>query len=165
LEKELNFTKISERAKWQKYYFISFWTLFSFVILLIVFNIYNKNKTINPINEKRRRSTKIAIKRLKTANKCILNNNFDHFFEEIEKSLWGYFGQKFNVESSKLSKENIIKYFTDNNIGKDLESEFINLIIHCEFARYAPSSNKNMEMKQILNRAKEIIIKVETYTK
>jgi len=165
LEKELNFTKISERAKWEKYYFISFWTLFSFVILLIVFNIYNKNKTINPINEKRRRSTKIAIKRLKTANKCILNNNFHQFFEEIEKSLWGYFGQKFNVESSKLSKENIIKYFTDNNIGKDLESEFINLIIHCEFARYAPSSNKNMEMKQILNRAKEIIIKVETYTK
>ena len=51
------------------------------------------------------------------------------------------------MEPSKLTKEKIRKYFAENNIGKELELEFINLIIYCEFARYAPSSNKNMEMK------------------
>jgi len=165
LEKELNFTKISDRGKWKKYYAIFFYSIMLLIILLVLYYLYATNKTIDPINEKRRKATKIAIKRLKTANKCILNNNFELFFEEIEKSLWGYFGQKFNVESSKLSKDNITIYFSANNIEKELEKEFIDLIQHCEFARYAPSSNKNMEMKQTLERAKEIIIKVETNIK
>tara|TARA_B110000196_G_scaffold315375_1_gene324890 strand:+ start:214 stop:1929 length:1716 start_codon:yes stop_codon:yes gene_type:complete len=165
LQTEANLTKIEDREKWKKYYAIFFYSIMLLITLLVLYYLYTTNKTINPINEKRRKATKIAIKRLKTANKCILNNNFELFFEEIEKSLWGYFGQKFNVESSKLSKENITIYFSSNNIEKELEKEFIDLIQHCEFARYAPSSNKNMEMKQTLERAKEIIIKVETNIK
>jgi len=161
LQKELNFTKISDRGKCKKYYAIFFYSIMLLIILLVLYYLYATNKTVNPINEKRRKATKIAIKRLKTANKCILNNNFEEFFEEIEKSLWGYFGQKFNVESSKLSKDNITIYFSANNIEKELEKEFIDLIQHCEFARYAPSSNKNIEMKKTLNRAIEIIIKIE----
>ena len=165
LQTGANLTKIEDREKWKKYYTIFFYSIILLIILLVLYYLYTVNKTIDPINEKRRKATKIAIKRLKTANKCILNNNFEEFFEEIEKSLWGYFGQKFNVESSKLSKENITIYFSANNIEKELEKEFIDLIQHCEFARYAPSSNKNMEMKQTLERAKEIIIKVETNIK
>ncbi len=32
----------------------------------------------------------------------------------------------------------------------------------CEFARYAPASNKDAQMGDILNKAKHIIIEVET---
>ena len=46
-----------------------------------------------------------------------------------------------------------------------IESEFFKLLDECEFARYAPISNQNAQMDQILNKAKNIIIKVETALK
>ena len=58
------------------------------------------------------------------------------FFEEIEKSIWGYF-DKFNIDSSNLSKENIDFYFTKNLINDRLKNQFIVLLQDCEFARYA----------------------------
>ena len=46
-----------------------------------------------------------------------------------------------------------------------IESKFITLLDECEFARYAPSSNKNAQMDTILEKAKNIIIEVETALK
>ena len=67
------------------------------------------------------------------------------FFEEIEKALWGYFADKFNVSHSQLSKETIEYYFKRNNIEIDLQNNFIELLNKCEFARYAPDNNKNKQ--------------------
>ena len=58
----------------------------------------------NPVLRKYRRSLRIAQKRLKNAQKHLENNQKEHFFEEIEKSLWTYFSNKFNVNSADLSK-------------------------------------------------------------
>jgi hypothetical protein len=87
------------------------------------------------------------------------------FFEEIEKSLWGYFADKFKVNSADLSKETVANYFSSSEIDKKIENDFISLISECEFARYAPASNKNAQMDSILKKAKKIIIEVETALK
>ena len=87
------------------------------------------------------------------------------FFEETEKSLWGYFADKFKVSIADLSKETVSNYFNSNTIDSKVETEFIALLDECEFARYAPASNKNAQMDEILNKAKNIIIKVETALK
>ena len=55
--------------------------------------------------------------------------------------------------------------FNDNNIKKDVEIRFIELINHCEFARYSPSNNKDKQMSGILSSAKKIIIDVESELK
>ena len=93
---------------------------------------------------------------------CINNNDFDSFFEEIEKSLWVYFADKFKVSIADLSKETVSTHFYSNAIDINTEKEFIALLDECEFARYAPDSNKNTQMGEILNKAKRIIIEVET---
>ena len=122
-------------------------------------------RVIDTVKERKEKSNKIAIKRLKNAQKCIKNNDFDMFFEEIEKSIWGYFADKFNIDSSNLSKENIDFYFTKNLINDRLKNQFIVLLQDCEFARYAPKSNHNKKMQEILNQSKEIIIEVESNLK
>ena len=114
---------------------------------------------------KKRKANKIAQKRLKTAQKCINSSNFDGFFEEIEKALWGYFADKFKISAAKLSKETIAKYFNSSEIDKKIEEKFIALLNKCEFARYAPKTNKNAQMDTILQKAHEIIIEVETALK
>ena len=146
-----------------------FYTLLLLPILLLIFIwIYNKivGKTdTSGVEWKNKKANKIALKRLKTAQICINSNDFDSFFEEIEKSLWGYFADKFKVESADLSKETVSTFFKSSDIENTIESKFITLLDECEFARYAPESNKNAQMDTVLTKAKNIIIEVETALK
>ena len=142
--------------------------LFLPIGILILLKIYEKTigKTDPKSNKwKNKKANKIALKRLKSAQKCIKNNDFDRFFEEIEKSLWGYFADKFKVNSANLSKETVSDYFDSAAINKEIEEKFINLLNESEFARYAPAKNKNAQIDILLEKAKAIIIEVETALK
>ena len=140
---------------------IFFLPIFLISLLWIHNTIVGKIDT-NSSDWKNKKANKIALKRLKYAQNCINNNNFDSFFEEIEKSLWVYFADKFKVIIADLSKETVSTHFYSNAIDINTEKQFIALLDECEFARYSPASNKNAQMGDILNKAKHIIIEVET---
>lgn len=140
---------------------IFFLPIFLISLLWIHNTIVGKIDT-NSSDWKNKKANKIALKRLKYAQNCINNNDFDSFFEEIEKSLWVYFADKFKVIIADLSKETVSTHFYSNAIDINTEKQFIALLDECEFARYAPASNKNAQMGDILNKAKHIIIEVET---
>jgi hypothetical protein len=130
-------------------------------IILLIFKIFNSYFTLNSSKLKNTKAGKIAQKRLKTAQKCIKMKNYDLFYEEIEKSLWGYFADKFKISSADLSKEKIRNYFDNSDITIETQSAFINLLSECEFARYSPDKNNNLQIDTILGKAKQIIIDVE----
>ena len=138
--------------------------LFLIIILFIFLKI--TGRTVDDSDfQKSRKATKIAQKRLKNAQKHLILREKECFFEEIEKSLWGYFADKFTVEVSKLSKKSIHHYFRKNAINEKMEKQFIGLLSDCEIARYAPSSMKNSKMDKLLESAQEIIIEVESQKK
>ncbi len=146
-----------------------FWMLFItpillFLSLLIYLKIMGKNDT-NSIYNKSRKATKYAQKRLKTAQKHLNNDEKELFFEEIEKSLWGYFADKFSVEVARLSKDSVRQYFEKFNIKEQTQNQFISLLGDCEMARYAPSTMQNTKMEELLKSAQEIIIEVESQKK
>ena len=117
--------------------------------------VFDKNKNAN----------KIALKRLSLAQVCINENNYDKFFEEIEKAFWGYFSDKFKVPVSDLSKENIDIYFSKYEIEDKIKDKFISIIDTCELARYTPVIDKSQRMDDILKQSKETIIKLEIESK
>ena len=138
--------------------------IFLLLSLLMYLKILAKNEK-DTIFQKSRKATKIAQKRLNFAQKHVINNEKELFFEEIEKSLWGYFADKFNVEIAKLSKESIHNYFNEFNIQEITKKQFIALLDDCEIARYAPSQVQNTKMEEILKAASKIIIDVESQKK
>ena len=155
-------SKISTRILLYHWFPKLFWGGILIILIIYLTSIIQKKRNSNPEHTKRRKSTKIAIKRLKKAQLRLNTNDFDVFFEEIEKSLWGYLSDKFGVKSSELSKETIDIHFNNNNIDNDFKNKFIEILNVCEFARYSPSQNKNKQMQETLNNAKEIIIKIES---
>ena len=162
LLENLVFSSITKRQFISKWYSFFYWIIFaSIIISYLVYFILSK-RSVNPVEKKRRKSTKIAIKRLKNASFLLKNDNFDQFFEEIEKSLWGYFADKFEVNSSELSKETIDLYFNKRNIKTETKNNFVSLLNICEFDRYSPSKDKNLQMERTLEDAKQIIIEVES---
>ena len=129
--------------------------------MLIIISSFLKGNSINITDRKHKLAQKIASKRLKTAKDFMNQANHDSFFEEIEKSLWGYFADKFKVEIANLSKESIEIYFNTYKIDDKTKSQFIELISTCEIARYSPLSNKIEQMSNVLIEAEKIIINVE----
>ena len=162
LLKNSGFSSITKRQFISKWYSFSYWIIFAIIIISYLVYFILSKRSVNPIEIRRRKSTKIAIKRLRNARFCLKNGNFDQFFEETEKALWGYFADKFEVNSSELSKETIDLYFDKRNIKPETKNNFVSLLNICEFDRYSPSKDKNLQMEITLEDAKEIIIEVES---
>jgi hypothetical protein len=170
--KDINYIKIdtvlvkkSDKNQNLKLFYLLFFLPILVIIILRIILFFKKDIITNILDRKHKIANKIANKKLRKASECIKNKNFEGFFEETEKSLWGYFADKFKVQIADLSKESVESYFNDNNIKKDVEIRFIELINHCEFARYSPSNNKDKQMSGILSSAKKIIIDVESELK
>ena len=154
--------KQNKEVSFNKWLFI---VLIAFPILgllgfLIMLFVEAKNDA-NPILSKYRKSLKIAQKRLKNAQKHLENNKKEPFFEEIEKSLWSYFSNKFNVSSADLSKETINDFFAKKSISEDVSKNFTSIIEKCEFCRFAPSSLEAEDMNNVFELATKVIVEVE----
>mgnify|MGYP000843848149 CR=1 FL=1 len=99
------------------------------ILILRIKSFFFKDTDLNILDRRHKVANRVANKRLKNAHECIKNENFEGFFEEIEKSLWGYFAHKFKVQIADLSKESIESYFNDFNVfylKKSIHSIFYN---------------------------------------
>ena len=131
------------------------------VIIYLIFLFIEERKNRNPILRKYRKSLAFAQKRLKKAQKHLENDEKELFFEEIEKSLWSYFSNKFNVDIADLSKETINAFFDKNGVTETVKNNFMAIIEKCEFCRFAPSALETEDMKVVYEKATAVIIEVE----
>jgi hypothetical protein len=131
------------------------------VIIYLIFLFIEERKNRNPILRKYRKSLAFAQKRLKKAQKHLENDEKELFFEEIEKSLWSYFSNKFNVYIADLSKETINAFFDKNGVTETVKNNFMAIIEKCEFCRFAPSALETEDMKVVYEKATAVIIEVE----
>lgn len=121
-----------------------FWILLllPLLILVAVAVIWRKElqKRSNVALMKNRKATRIARKRLKTAQKAMQENNSSVFFEEISKAIWGYLADKMNIAMADLSTDTIRLQLTNQEIDDILTERIVNLLADCEFARFAPGA-------------------------
>jgi hypothetical protein len=171
-KKDINYIKTTTllfKKNNKKDNFLMYYILFFLPILILFFHkiykVLNSGKSNSVIDYKHKIARKIANKKLKKAKEYLKEDNYENFFEEIEKSLWGYFADKFKVEIIYLTKESVEEYFNKNNISLEAKEKFISLINECEIARYEPSSIKNQKMTNILEEAEKIILNVEANLK
>ena len=152
-----NYLEEIKKEKKSTIYIILFFVPFLALIILKFYNTYVKNSRLN----KNVKSSKIAQKRLKIAQKLLKKQDFDGFFEEIEKSLWNYFAFKFNINAADLSKETIEEYFINYGLSIDIKDNFISLLNECELVRYSALKNDKDKIGSIIQNAKDIITEIE----
>lgn len=146
------------------YWFLLLVPLLS-VLLFFIYQKWNQKSKGDLISYKHKKSLKTAQKSLKKASFLLKKEEKELFFEEIEKSLWSYFSDKFKVDTALLSKENIHFHFEKNGINKKTSAAFTNIIDDCEFCRFAPASLDASQMQSVYIAANQIIIDVETELK
>lgn len=100
-----------------------------------------------------RRASKLAKRRLETANRLLSENKGKEFCAEIARAILGYLGDRLNLSPASLTKGDIqrelgLKRFDNNQITQVFE-----ILEACDFARFAPASYERSEMESFYQRA------------
>lgn len=116
------------------------WYILPTLLLLISFILYRKQIRANAdvVGTKMKKANRMAIKRLKLANKYLKENNKDLFYEESLRAMWGYLSDKLIIPVADLNRENIENVLNKESVQKELINEIIDILDTCEFERYAP---------------------------
>jgi len=120
----------------------------------------NEDLAADIVGAKRRRATKLAKKRLSAAEKHLSQNNKQAFYDEVSRAIWGYLGDKLNIDQSQLSKDNVEEKLLAKNVKTETITKLKSLINTCEIALYAPIGAGD-EMKQNYNGAITLITDLE----
>lgn len=141
-----------------------------YIIPLLLFGalaiMYRKQIKANAdiAGTKNKKANKVAIKRLKLANKYLKENNKEGFYEEVLRATWGYLSDKLTIPVANLNRENIELELSKYGVDETLTKSFISILDTCEFARYAPSSAGNA-MDKLYEETVDSIGKMENLIK
>lgn len=142
----------------------SYWIILTilFVIFVGVLIIFRKRAIDNAdiTKLKVKKANRIATKRLRYANMLMLKNEHEKFYDEVLRALWGYVGDKLNINVEELSKDNISEKLAQKNVDEKTISMFIQAVDECEYNRYAPGDIKG-NMSQTFEAAMTAIIRIE----
>lgn len=142
----------------------SYWIILTilFVIFVGVLIIFRKRAIDNAdiTKLKVKKANRIATKRLRYANMLMLKNEHERFYDEVLRALWGYVGDKLNINVEELSKDNISEKLAQKNVDEKTISMFIQAVDECEYNRYAPGDIKG-NMSQTFEAAMTAIIRIE----
>ena len=138
-------TKFSSIKKEQFWNTSLFWLLFSLPLILIILLIILKEVFLNRKENQRsliqRRNEKLARKFLGSAKREI--NNYQNFYEVLERALHNYLKAKLLIETTEFSKNKIVNLLVKKNVDLIYANEYVDLLENCEIDRFSKESNIN----------------------
>ncbi len=155
-------TKLSEIKKKEDFFKSTlFWLLLTLPLFVIPFGIYigkkKRERDGDIIGNKKRIADRLAKKYLASAKKEL--GNKEPFYIALEKALHNYLKAKLQVETSEISKEKINNLLQNKNIDTNTITIFLKVLADCDFARYTPTSN--LQMEQEFENAKNILAEID----
>lgn len=117
----------------------------------------------NIVARRMKRADKVAVQRLRMAQRSMEEGNRHAFYEEMLRAMWGYISDKFNIPVSNLTKETIREVLYRRGVSADVAEQFCEIISRSEEAQYAPSAEG--DMSEVYAFAAEVISKIENVVK
>lgn len=141
--------------------FIALYTLpiLAFIGLVAV---RRRNETLaaDITGSRRRKALKVAKKRLRVAERNLAHKEKKQFYDEVSKAIWGYLGDKLNIDMAGLSKETVGDELAKRTVKPETISRMKDLLNSCELSLYAPSTG-DAEMKIDYSTALNLIADLE----
>lgn len=92
-----------------------------------------------------KRANRVALGRLREAERHKRSGDRRAFLEEMLRALWGYQGDKLNIPVADLTKDNVREGLTRRGVPPALAERYIEVISACEMAQYSPESSSRSE--------------------
>ncbi len=115
--------------------------IISALLFLIIFIVYRKKakENANIALVRNKRANSVAKKRLKAAAGYMKQNNNEAFHDELLKAFLGYLSDKLGIPVADLNRESAVAKLQERGVTQEVIDDYIEVIEHCEFARYAPA--------------------------
>lgn len=113
---------------------------------------------------KYKKATKVAKKKLTSAQQHLKQKDQNGFYLEMSQALWGYISDKFTIPRSELSFDTVQSVLEAQNAPADLIEAFISTLNNCEYARFAPG-DAGKKMDDLYQQGLEVITKAERLIK
>ncbi|MGB0976699.1 MAG: BatD family protein [Prolixibacteraceae bacterium] len=137
------------------FYLLYVLALAIFVILYLL-NLKKIREREDVWGTKNKKANKLALRRLKQAATHLKQNEDEKFYEAMLVALMGYLEDKLTLPKSELTKDTIKEKLTAKQVdSQDIEA-LSSLIDTCEFARYAPSQDHNIQ-EEVYKKALNIL--------
>jgi len=146
------------------FYWISLAVLLAVFISLFVIFRHRAIENANIGKMRGKRANKVAVRRLREANKLLKAGKQNEFYDEVLRALWGYVGDKLDMPVTQLSRDNISQQLTERGVDTDTVNQFIGALDECEYARYAPGDASG-NMNKVYDAAIQAIMKIEDFLK
>lgn len=117
----------------------------------------------NVVARRMKRADKVAVQRLRMAQRYMTEGNRHAFYEELLRAMWGYISDKFNIPVSNLTKETIREELYRRNVSAADAEQFCQIISRADEAQYAPSVEG--DMGEVYGDAVDVISKIESVVK
>lgn len=138
------------------------WYLIPILITVCIFTcqrLYARHNN-NPAVLRNKRAKKQYHTHLKLAYNHLNSNNKVEFYQYLSRAVWEYFMYKMDITTSSLTKENLLRQLSKQNISETLKQQTIQLIQDIEQAQYAPQTDTS-DMSQIYAHTQQVINKLE----
>ena len=146
------------------FYWVSLAVLLAVFISLFIIFRHRAVENANIGKMRGKRANKVAVRRLRVANKLLKAGKQNEFYDEVLRALWGYVGDKLDMPVTQLSRDNISQRLTERGVENDTVTQFIGALDECEYARYAPSDASG-NMNKVYDAAIQAIMKIEEFMK
>jgi BatD DUF11 like domain len=108
----------------------------------------------------------MAQQHLAKAQKCHENNDSLGFYNELQKALLGYLGDKFNIGKADLNKPFLKNFLLSQNTNPALINDLIQILETCEIAVFGGAAMQNDAYRNtIYTKTLEIIKEIEADVK
>ena len=127
----------------------TYWSLYAILIILtiavIVASRARVRRNADITGMRTAKASKVAGRRLKTAERYLSAGDNDKFYEEMLRALWGYLSDKLSIPLSQLTRQNITERLTERGYSAEASSSIVSVLDECEMARYTPESSSRMD--------------------
>jgi hypothetical protein len=105
---------------------------------------------------RRSRSSRLVKKGLAEATSLLAQGNEREFYAALNRAVVRYVGDRFNIESSGMTGEQIQSELSSRSIDADTVSGLLELIASCDAARFSPGMAR-CTPKEALNKARIVL--------
>ncbi|WNW01402.1 BatD family protein [Tenacibaculum sp. HL-MS23] len=138
------------------FYILLFLPIISIPVAIFI-NKKKEERDGDIVGNKKRKADRLAKKYLSEAQKEL--GNKEAFYEALERALHNYLKAKLGIETLDISSEKITFLLQDKKVDNTTINSFIEVLNDCDFARYTPITN--LQMEQEYEKAKEIITQLD----
>lgn len=112
-----------------------------------------------------RRAHPLARRHLRRAEELLDRNESTAFYEELEKAVLGFIGNRLNISELGLTREQLIHRLRQEGVPPDTAGELRNLLDECDRGRFAPVPSETSNMQSARDVALDLIVRLDSVFK